>query len=63
LRGKGTLSVDGGKNRWNGPWVKLKKVPKAIRAQWDLAVANAPLPPPPVPPAPPATTTTSASGS
>ena len=37
LRGKGTLTVDGGKNRWNGPAIKLKKIPKAIRAQWELA--------------------------
>ena len=67
LRGKGTLSVDGAKNRWNGPAIKLKKIPKAIRAQWELAADGAPLPAPPAPPLPPATpppaTTTTASAS
>ena len=67
LRGKGTLSVDGAKNRWNGPAIKLRKIPKAIRPQFDLAAASGPIPAPPAPPVPPAppttTTTTTASGS
>ena len=66
LRGKGTLSVDGARNRWNGPPIRLKKIPKPIRGQWELAVDGAPLPAPPAPPipppTPPVTTTTTAAG-
>jgi hypothetical protein len=58
LRGKGTLSVDGIKNRWNAPWIKLRKIPRAVRTQWDLAFANAPVPAPPAPPEPPPPVTT-----
>ena len=50
LRGKGSLTVDGKKNRWNTPAIKLKKIPRALRAQWEQAWFNAP---PPAPPAPP----------
>lgn len=57
LRGKGTLSVDGVKNRWNGPQIRLKRIPKAVRAEWDVAFANGPVPVPPAPPEPPPVTT------
>ena len=58
LRGKGTLSVNGRKDRWNGPALKLAVVPKASRPLYQLAVAGTPPPAPPVPPTTTPTTTT-----
>jgi hypothetical protein len=57
LRGKGTLTVNGGKDRWNGVAIKLGKVPKALRSLFDLAVTGAPPPVTPVTPPPPPVTT------
>jgi hypothetical protein len=66
LRGKGTLTVNGGRDRWNGPAVKLGTVPKLVRLIYRDAVAGLPpsTPPVPVPPVTlPATTgTTPSSG-
>jgi hypothetical protein len=50
---KSALTVNGQKSRWNGPAIKLGKVPKPIKDLFQLAVAGAPLPPPPAPPVPP----------
>jgi hypothetical protein len=61
LRGKGTLVVNGRKDRWNGPAVKLGKVPKAVKPLFEAAILGTPLPAPPppvVPPVPPPVTTT-----
>ena len=62
LRGKGTVLVNGQRNRWNGPPWRLGKVPKAVKPLFELAVIGGPPPsppPPPVtpPPPPPVTTT------
>jgi hypothetical protein len=56
LRGKGTLTINGRKNRWNTPAIKLSDPPKAVRALYRLAVAGTP--PPVTTPVPPPTTTT-----
>jgi hypothetical protein len=62
LRGKGTVLINGQRNRWNGPAWRLGKVPKVVKPLFELAVIGAPPPsppPPPVtPPPPPAVTTT-----
>jgi hypothetical protein len=60
LRGKGTLTVNGKKDRWNGVAIKLGKVPRAVRPLFELAATGAPPPVPPAPPTPPAVTTTDA---
>jgi hypothetical protein len=57
LRGKGTLTVNGAKDRWNGVAIKLGKVPKALRPLFELAATGAPPPPAPVPPTTPPVTT------
>lgn len=66
LRGKGTLTVNGRRDRWNGPAVKLGTVPKLVRLIYREAVAGLPPTSPPVPVPPvtlPATTgTTPSSG-
>jgi len=51
---KSSLTVNGKKERWNGPPIKLGKVPKAVRELFELAVNGTPPPAPPAPP-PPAT--------
>jgi hypothetical protein len=58
LRGKGTLTVNGTKDRWNGVAIKLGKVPKALRPLFELAATGAPpaVTPPAPPPPPPVTT-------
>jgi hypothetical protein len=60
LRGKGTLVINGRKNRWNGPAIKLSDPPKAVRPLYRLAVAGTPPPvtTPVAPPTTPVTTTT-----
>jgi hypothetical protein len=58
LKGKGTLSVNGARGRWNAPLGNLGKVPKDVRKLFQLALSGAPPPAPPAPPPPPATTTT-----
>jgi hypothetical protein len=55
LRGKGTLTINGRRNRWNGPAIKLSDPPKAVRALYRLAVLG--VPPPVTEPAPPPATT------
>ena len=58
-RGKGTLSVNGEKLRWNGPLEQLGKVPRDLKKLFQFALTGAPPPAaPPAPPPPPATTTT-----
>jgi hypothetical protein len=57
VRGKGTLTVSGKKDRWNGPAIRLGKVPKALRPLFELAATGAPPPVPQVPPTTPAVTT------
>jgi hypothetical protein len=44
LRGKGTLTVNGKKNRWNGPAIKLGKVPKDLRSLLEPAFKGEPPP-------------------
>jgi hypothetical protein len=56
LRGKGTLAVNGHRNHWNGPAIKLSDPPKAVKQLYRLAVAAA-QPPQTAPPEPPPTTT------
>jgi hypothetical protein len=57
VRGKGTITVNGSRRKaWNGPLVKLGKIPKAVRDAVQLAGDAAPLPAPPAPPLPPVTT-------
>jgi hypothetical protein len=59
LRGKGTLTVNGGRKlKWGPPATKLGKVPKAFKDTFELAANGSPLPPPVLPPDPPPTTTT-----
>jgi hypothetical protein len=59
LRGKGTLTVNGGRKlKWGPPAIKLGKVPKAVKDTFELAALGSPLPPPAIPPDPPPTTTT-----
>jgi hypothetical protein len=55
VRGKGTLTVNGVRDRWNGPATKLGKVPRAVKALFALAVLGGPPPSPPAPPPPPVT--------
>jgi hypothetical protein len=55
LRGKGTLSVNGVRTRWNGPAAVLGKVPRDIRKLFQYAMTGAP---PPVDPPPPVTAPT-----
>ncbi len=60
VRGKGTLSVNGVRDRWNGPAIKLGKVPRVVKALFALAVIGGPppvTPPAPVTPPPPPVTT------
>ena len=61
VRGKGTLTVNGVRSRWNGPASNPGKVPRDIRKLFQLAVSGQPppvtVPTPPDPPPPPATTT------
>ena len=53
LRGKGTLTINGRKNRWNGPPIKLCEPPKARQAALPhgrgghAAARTKPVPPPP----------------
>jgi hypothetical protein len=59
LRGKGTLTVNGGRKvKWGPPATKLGRVPKAFKDPYDLAAQGLPVPPPVLPPDPPPTTTT-----
>jgi hypothetical protein len=58
LRGKGTLSVNGERGRWNGPNLSFGKVPKDVKKLFQFAVTGAPPPAAPAPPAPPTTPTT-----
>jgi hypothetical protein len=62
VRGKGTLSVNGVRDRWNGPATRLGKVPRALKELFALAVLGgpppSPAPPPVTPPALPPVTTT-----
>jgi hypothetical protein len=66
LRGKGTLTVNGARDRWNGPAVKLGTVPKAVRVLYRFAADGTapPIPPVTVPPTtlPVTTGTTPSSG-
>jgi hypothetical protein len=55
LRGKGTLTVNGARSRWNGPAIKIGRPPKDVKALYQLAVSGQP---PPVAPAPTPTTPT-----
>lgn len=57
-RGKGTLSVNGQRLRWNLPPIKLGKVPKDVKELFQLAASGQPPPPLPAPPPPPAEPTT-----
>ena len=57
-RGKGTLSVNGEKLRWNTPLGNIGKVPRDLKKMFQFALTGAPPPAPPAPPPPPATTTT-----
>jgi hypothetical protein len=56
LRGRGTLTVNGHKNHWNGPPLRLSDPPKAVRPLFRLAVQG--VPPPVTTPVPPPATTT-----
>jgi hypothetical protein len=56
VRGKGTLTINGRRNRWNGPPIRLSDPPKAVRPLYRMAVAGTP--PPVVEPTPPPPTTT-----
>ena len=44
VRGKGTLTVNGVRSRWNGPAIKLGKVPKDVKKLFQLAAAGLPVP-------------------
>ena len=60
-RGKGTLSVNGEKLRWNSPLGNIGKIPKDLKKMFQFALTGAPPPAAPAPappPPPPATTTT-----
>jgi hypothetical protein len=59
VRGKGTLIVNGVRDRWNGPNVTLGKVPREVKKLFRLALTGAPPPAPPPPPATVPTTTVS----
>ena len=41
VRGKGTLSVNGVRSRWNGPASNLGKVPRDVKKLFQLAVSRA----------------------
>jgi hypothetical protein len=59
---KSSLTVNGAKDRWNGPAIKLGKVPRPVRDLFGLAVTGAAppvTPPPPVETVPTVTTPTS----
>lgn len=61
MKGKGTLSVNGQRLRWNLPAIKLGKVPKDVKDLFQLAASGQPppaLPAPPPPPPEPITATT-----
>jgi hypothetical protein len=58
LKGKGTLSVNGQRLRWNLPPIKLGKVPRDVRELFQLAASGQPVPAPPAPPELPPPTTT-----
>jgi hypothetical protein len=58
LRGKGTLTVNGERSRWNVPLGNLGKIPRDVRKLFQYALTGAPPPAAPAPPPPPATTTT-----
>jgi len=60
-RGKGTLSVNGEKLRWNSPLGNIGRIPRDLRKLFQYALTGAPppaAPAPPPPPPPPVTTTT-----
>jgi hypothetical protein len=59
VRGKGTLIVNGVRDRWNGPNVTLGKVPREVKKLFRLAITGAQPPAPPPPPATVPTTTVS----
>jgi hypothetical protein len=59
VRGKGTLTVNGKRERWAGPAIRLGKVPKAQKALFELALAGAPAA---VPTSPPVTTPVTTGG-
>jgi hypothetical protein len=62
---KSSLTVNGKKVRWNGPPIKLGKVPRPIRDVFELAASGALPPAPPAPPPPvtvPPTTTVTTGG-
>jgi hypothetical protein len=61
---KSSLTVNGKKTRWNGPPIKLGKVPKPVRDLFELAANGAPPPAPPAPPpvTVPTTTTVTTAG-
>jgi hypothetical protein len=52
---KSSLTVNGKKVRWNGPAIKLGKVPRPVRDLFELALTGAAPPAPPAPPPPPVT--------
>jgi hypothetical protein len=56
LRGKGSLTLNGRKSRWNAPPIKLSDPARAVRALYRMAVAGTP--PPDATPLPPLPTTT-----
>jgi hypothetical protein len=58
VRGKGTLSVNGVRTRWNGPAAVLGKVPRDIRKLFQYAMTGAPPPVEPPPVTAPTTTDT-----
>jgi hypothetical protein len=53
---KSSLTVNGKKVRWNGPAIKLGKVPRPLRDLFELALTGAAPPAPPAPPPPPPVT-------
>jgi hypothetical protein len=62
-RGKGTLSVNGAKLRWNTPLGNIGKIQKDLKKLFQFALTGAPPPAAPVPPVtvPPPTTVTTGS--
>jgi hypothetical protein len=60
VRGKGTLSVNGEKLRWNTQLGNIGKIPKDVKKLFQLALGGGPPPAPPAPPVtvPPPTTVT-----
>jgi hypothetical protein len=59
---KSSLTINGKKTRWNGPPIKLGKVPKALKDLFELAVNGTPPPAPPAPPPVTVPTTTVTTG-